>query len=286
MIEPVPQHQPARTWWQTGSHEIAKRVLSGLVLAGVVLGAIYQGGAVFGLLVAAVSVILAWEWGRVVRGIDLDMVFLASALALATAVGLAGAGFMSAAAITLGLGTVAVLVLRRRPPDILSAAGIPYIGLCAVGMIWLRGDTDGWQAVVFVFVCVWAHDTCAMLTGRSIGGPRLWPSISPRKTWAGAVGGVAASSLVGASTAVLLPGGSLLWLTILGFSLGLAAFFGDLAESALKRLGGLKNASSLIPGHGGFLDRLDGAILSFGLATLIAALVDPGSPARAVLLGP
>jgi phosphatidate cytidylyltransferase len=286
MIEPVPQQQSARTWRHPGAHEIVKRVASAVVLAGVGVAAIVLGGVVFALIVGVISLILLWEWGRVVRNAEFDHPFFASAIALTAATALAWAGQMLGAAASLGLGMLAVLALRPRPPDLLSAVGVPYIGLCVVGMIWIRSDGGGWLAVLFIFVCVWAHDTCAMVAGRSLGGPRLWPSISPRKTWVGAIGGLAASGLVGTVTALLLPTANLPWLTALGLALGLAAFLGDLAESALKRLGGLKNASSLIPGHGGFLDRLDGAILSFALATVVAAMVDAAAPARALLAGP
>ena len=124
-----------------------------------------------------------------------------------------------------------------------------------------------------------------MFTGRTFGGPRLWPQISPQKTWAGAIGGLAASVLVGGLTSLILPGTNFVWLAGLGLVIGVAAFLGDLAESALKRLGGLKNASSLIPGHGGFLDRLDGAILSFTLAAMIALLINAGEPGRGLIFG-
>ncbi len=232
-----------------------------------------------------VSLVLAWEWGRVVRRAEFDVPFTATAISLVAAIALAALGRFNLAFAALGAGTLAVALTRTSPFDWLSAAGVPYLGISAISMIWLRNGSEGVSAVLFVFACVWAHDTVAMFTGRTLRGPRLWPQVSPQKTWAGAIGGLAASALIGALAALIIPGANFVWLTGLGLIIGIAAFLGDLAESALKRLGGLKNASSLIPGHGGFLDRLDGAILSFTLAALIALMVNAGEPGRGLLFG-
>lgn len=286
MIDPMPRENAANSWRFRPSNELVKRAVSGLVLATLGIAAIWIGGWLYALLIAAVSLVLAWEWGRVVRNAEFDTIFAVTGVSLLAAILLAALGHIAAAIGTLAVGALLVALLRPNPVDWLSASGVPYLGLSAIAMIWLRAGDDGGAAVLFVFACVWAHDTFAMLTGRTFGGPRLWPQISPQKTWAGAIGGFAASALAGCLCGIFIPGTSVLWLTGLGLFIGVTAFFGDLAESALKRLGGLKNASSLIPGHGGFLDRLDGAILSFTLVALIAAFMNASDPARALMFGP
>jgi phosphatidate cytidylyltransferase len=285
MIDPMPRDEGSSPWQAGAPNELVKRAASGAVLISLVLAAVWLGGGLYILLIAAVSLVLAWEWGRVVRRAEFDVPFTATAISLVAAIALAALGRFNLAFAALGAGTLAVALTRTSPFDWLSAAGVPYLGISAISMIWLRNGSEGVSAVLFVFACVWAHDTVAMFTGRTLRGPRLWPQVSPQKTWAGAIGGLAASALIGALAALIIPGANFVWLTGLGLIIGIAAFLGDLAESALKRLGGLKNASSLIPGHGGFLDRLDGAILSFTLAALIALMVNAGEPGRGLLFG-
>ncbi len=285
MIDPMPRNEGSSPWQAGSPNELVKRAASGAVLISLVLAAVWLGGGLYILLIAAVSLVLAWEWGRVVRRAEFDVPFTATAISLVAAIALAALGRFNLAFAALGAGTLAVALTRTSPLDWLSAAGVPYLGISAISMIWLRNGSEGVSAVLFVFACVWAHDTVAMFTGRTLRGPRLWPQVSPQKTWAGAIGGLAASALIGALAAMIIPGANFVWLTGLGLIIGIAAFLGDLAESALKRLGGLKNASSLIPGHGGFLDRLDGAILSFTLAALIALMVNAGEPGRGLLFG-
>lgn len=285
MIDPMPRNEGSSPWQAGSPNELVKRAASGAVLISLVLAAVWLGGGLYILLIAAVSLVLAWEWGRVVRRAEFDVPFTATAISLVAAIALAALGRFNLAFAALGAGTLAVALTRTSPLDWLSAAGVPYLGISAISMIWLRNGNEGVSAVLFVFACVWAHDTVAMFTGRMLRGPRLWPQVSPQKTWAGAIGGLAASASIGGLAALIIPGANFVWLTGLGLIIGIAAFLGDLAESALKRLGGLKNASSLIPGHGGFLDRLDGAILSFTLAALIALMVNAGEPGRGLLFG-
>jgi phosphatidate cytidylyltransferase len=128
-------------------------------------------------------------------------------------------------------------------------------------------------------------DTAAYFSGRTIGGPKLWPAVSPKKTWAGLIGGVSGAALVGAVFPTLTGSGFSVWLAILGLVLGLIAQAGDLAESALKRHYGLKDASDLIPGHGGFMDRMDGVVTASVFAALVALAIDAYAPARALLYG-
>jgi len=116
-------------------------------------------------------------------------------------------------------------------------------------------------------------------------GPLLWPQVSPKKTWSGLVGAVGASAVIGALFSLAVSGGSAPRLAAIGAALALIAQAGDLAESALKRRFGAKDAGSILPGHGGVMDRVDGLIAAASAAALAAAAIDMLSPARALLLG-
>lgn len=285
MSEHLSQNRPASPFDRATGGELLKRVVSAVVLATIGIGATIAGPWPLAFVVSAVSALLAWEWGRLVRNCEFDDMLFVHVAALVLAIGLTAAGFVPYALLVLVAGFVAIAIRRSKEYRKLSALGVPYVGIAAVGIIWLRDSDLGLAAVLFVFACVWAHDSVAMFAGRAAGGPRLWPSVSPKKTWSGALSGLTASTLVGASASFLVPGAGIIWLAALGFVLGLAALIGDLAESSLKRLGRVKNASGLIPGHGGFLDRMDGAIASFALACLIAYLISAEAPGRALLLG-
>src|SRR5262249_12985596 len=136
-----------------------------------------------------------------------------------------------------------------------SALGVFYAGLPALALIWLRADAAlGLLAAVFVIIIVITSDTAAFLAGRLLGGPKLWPRLSPNKTWAGLIGALVASAIVGAVFSFAVPGGSSTRLAAAGAFLALVAQGGDLAESALKRRFGVKDSGALIPGHGGLMD--------------------------------
>lgn len=285
MTEHLSENRPAQPFVRPAPNELLKRVISALVLGTLGIGATVAGPWPLAIVVCAVSAVLAWEWGRLARNCEFDDTWFVHVAALLLAVSFAAAGLMQYALLTLVIGFIAIAIRRSREYRKLSALGVPYVGIAAVGIIWLRDSEQGLAAVLLVFACVWAHDSVAMLVGRAIGGPRLWPSVSPKKTWSGAIAGLTASVLVAIIFHGFVAGTELVWLAMMGLVLGIAALIGDLVESGLKRLGRVKNASGLIPGHGGFLDRLDGAVASFALACLIALCVNAEMPARAVLQG-
>lgn len=150
--------------------------------------------------------------------------------------------------------------------------GVLYALIPAVALLWTRLLPDGAAYVLWAFVVTWATDIFAYLVGRSFGGPKLAPSISPNKTWSGLAGGVIGATILGGLLAqwIGLPPPFLLAAPLFA----VAAQVGDLAESALKRRAGAKDAGSLLPGHGGVMDRLDGlvpvAVLTAALATVSA----------------
>lgn len=152
-----------------------------------------------------------------------------------------------------------------------SAIGLVYIAVPCIAIIWLRA-AFGWQTIFWLFAVVWATDIGAYFAGLGFGGPRLAPRISPHKTWSGLAGGVVCAAAVGAATAALLGLPHLPRLAFLSALLALVAQAGDLWESMVKRRFHAKDSGTLIPGHGGLLDRLDGlmaAAPAVAAATLI-----------------
>lgn len=266
--------------------DLKPRLLAGLVLAAVAFLLLALGQRPFALLVLAVSIAMCWEWGRMVRGASLDLPFFIHAIAVAFAILLSVMGMPALGIAVIAIGTIVVFALGFGTESGLSAQGVLYVGLPAVMLLWFRGDgTLGFWAVLLVVACVAATDTAAFFAGRQIGGPKLWPAVSPNKTWSGLIGGVSASAVVAIAVAQGIPGASGSRLALIGLILGVVAQAGDLAESALKRLFAVKDTSSLIPGHGGVMDRMDGIVAAAVAAGLIALGTNANAPARALLLG-
>ena len=252
--------------------EIAPRVVSAAVLAPLALAATYAGGVVFAALIVVFAFIMIWEWARLTNegrfggeGVVLVAV-VAAALAAGTVsrpitgVMIAGAGAIGAAA-----------ALRRMDAGHAdwAAAGIPYVSVPALSLIWLRAEAaNGFFVVVWLFGVVWATDVAAYFAGRRWGASLLAPTISPHKTWAGAIGGLVGALVVSAAAAPLIASSHPVALIALGGVLSIAGQIGDLFESLVKRRFGVKDTSQIIPGHGGALDRADSLIA----ATPVAAL--------------
>ncbi|MGQ0456823.1 MAG: phosphatidate cytidylyltransferase [Hyphomicrobium sp.] len=269
------------------SKELQLRVASGVAVGLVALAMAAWSPLAFAILTLAMALAMTWEWSRIVRGDGIDAVVALHALGVIAAVlltsgGMAGLGVAAAVAMAIAVGGLSV----GGGAAVLSGIGVLYTGLPVVALGWLRGDEPlGFLAVLFVLIVVVATDTAAYAAGRMIGGPRLAPAISPNKTWSGLCGGVLAAALAGALFPIVTGSGNWVWLAALGFVLGLVAQAGDLAESALKRQFGRKDASDLIPGHGGVMDRMDGVVTAAVAAALIALAIDAYAPARALLYG-
>jgi len=239
------------------------------------------------VLMFIIGVAMSWEWGRMVRGAMPDAGMIVQILAVFLVAVLSAtdrAGLCIAVAI-IGAIAVAALAFRAGKAQ-LSGVGVLYAALPVIALGWLRGDEPlGFHTTLFVLLSVIVTDVGAYASGRTIGGPRLWPRVSPNKTWSGLIGGVAAAAFAGALFSWALGTGSPRWLAILGFFLGVIAQGGDLAESALKRHFGIKDSSDLIPGHGGVMDRMDGIVTASIAAAVIAFAIDAYAPARALLYG-
>ena len=264
--------------------EVALRVASALVLAALALGATLYSPWSFLVLVMVGGGLAAWEWGQLTRGNGFDATALISAVTVAAVAVLVALGQPDLAALILAAASVAIVVTApARSEAAWSLAGLLYIALPAAALIWLRSDVAiGALALVYLFAVAWTTDTASYGAGQLIGGLKLAPSISPRKTWSGFVVGALTPALVGLAFAVALKSTSAAWLALVSVALALACQAGDLAESWVKRRFGAKDMSQLIPGHGGLLDRVDGLLFAAMLAAAIA-LRDPANPGRGLL---
>lgn len=285
--EAAPQDGTAPKLFGIISRELQLRIVSGVAVAAVAIGALWAGPLTFSLLVFGIAAAMSWEWGNIVRREGFDTAGLLHLAAIAAAAILSGIGTAGLAIAAVAAGAIAVSALLFGGGEArLSSLGVLYTGLPVVALVWLRSDDAhrGLTAVVFVLLVVAMTDIAAYATGRTVGGPKLAPGISPGKTWSGLAGGVAAAATAGAVMGHIVHGEPA-WMAFLALLLAFVAQAGDLAESALKRSYGLKDASDLIPGHGGFMDRMDGIVTAAVAAALIALIIDPYAPARAVLHG-
>ena len=271
--------------------ELSMRVYSALILISIALFLTLTSVESFALLITLFISAMAWEWGRLVRGEGLDTAFGVQIVTTAAAALATVQGCPACAVWAVIAGSFAVFLIRsadvERPQAWWSAAGVFYAGLPAVALIWIRGDPAyGWLAILYIFIIVWTTDSAAYLFGRWIGGPKLAPRISPKKTWSGLIGGAASAGLAGLAFALIVDGAFSPRLALLAIVLALISQIGDLGESAIKRTFGRKDTSGLIPGHGGVLDRIDGLLFAALAAGLLAWSIDPANPGRALLLWP
>lgn len=264
----------ARSLGTVKADPLVLRILSAAVLAPLAVWAAWVGGAFLSVLVVVAAGLMGWEWGRLTDG---GRFGVRSALVLVTevsGVALAAFGWPVAALALLAAGALTRLVSTQA--GVCAGVGTLWIGASCVALIWLAADpASGRATVLWLFALVWATDSAAYLVGRWLGGPRLAPRWSPKKTWSGAVGGAAAAGLVGLVTANILGISMLSPVCWVSLGLSVAAQAGDLAESAAKRRFGVKDTSGLIPGHGGLLDRLDGMLAA--LAALAALTLAGGA---------
>lgn len=266
--------------------DLGKRMASAVVMVPVALGCVWIGGAAFAALVALLTIGMATEWLRMCRArLGPRPVLMFAALPLA--VFMAAAGQAASAVGVLAVVTVVASVRPGGPGSSrLLPLGIPYIGLGAVALVWLRAPpilglanppAAGRGDVIILLLVVWATDIGAYVVGRAVGGPRLARRISPGKTWSGAAGGLLAGVAVGYFAADALGfAGHRPLVALLAGGIACAGQAGDLLESLLKRHFNVKDSGSLIPGHGGLLDRLDAVLVAAPAAGLLALLVGRG----------
>ncbi|HKN26377.1 MAG TPA: phosphatidate cytidylyltransferase [Roseiarcus sp.] len=266
---------PRRLGSRLGS-DLWPRVGAAVAMGLIALVIAWIGGFVFVAFWWATSVVVLGEWQRIVRCDRLIERVAIGALALALAAVFASNTWVLWAVAALAVGALAVGWLAGPASQIWAGAGALYAGALVVSLGLLRASPSyGLPAILWLFAVVWGTDVAAYFAGRLIGGPRLWPSVSPGKTWSGAVAG----AFAGAAFGLLLSGWTnridlLFWL---GLAASVVAELGDLFESALKRRFGVKDSSRLIPGHGGLMDRLDAFIAASAFGALFAAAHTEGS---------
>jgi len=276
------------------ARNFTRRLLSALVLAPIAIAAAYFGGWLFLGLCALAACVILWEWTSLVFQGTEPRLFAPGLAALLAAAGLSGERQAGAAMAVIATGALLAGGLvaawpRRYPasnPAIWGATGVVYAGTALLAPALLRGNAElGFAALLFLFAIVWATDIFAYLVGRTVGGPLLWPAVSPKKTWAGAVGGLVGGVAAGTLVAYASVGTRPVVMGVLALILSIVAQGGDLFESAVKRRFGAKDASHIIPGHGGVMDRLDGFLVAALVALLIGSLHQGmAAPARGLLV--
>jgi phosphatidate cytidylyltransferase len=270
----------AKAW-----RDLRKRFLSAIVLGPAALLCVWLGANAYTALLAIGAAILTWEWvhlcglkASALPGACVPIaVLVAGTLAVAEHSWAAWAVLL--AGFLLSWAWAERLRDRDRPgqPALRLALGVLYIGIAGLCLIELRHDNEAGRAnVLFLLLVVWASDIGAYVAGRAFGGPLLWPQLSPAKTWSGALGGLLTAMAVGSFAALHLAPGSAGRAAAVAAVLAVATQAGDLLESGIKRHFKVKDTSSLIPGHGGLLDRLDGLLAAAPAAMLLALLLGYG----------
>ncbi|AIL65726.1 Phosphatidate cytidylyltransferase [Rickettsiales bacterium Ac37b] len=203
------------------SKELVLRTISALLLAPIILFIVYQGGIVYIGTVIIIAVLMAFEWSDLLKNKYED---------------------------------------NQKALQIWKLIALVYILLPCTSLIWLRAHTNGAVIIIWLLAIVWVTDIGAYIGGNLIGGWKLCPKISPKKTWSGFVCGILAAYLVGIITSVYAHSHKPSFLIALSIVLSIYGQIGDLIESWIKRKFGVKNSGHIIPGHGGILDRVDSLV--------------------------
>ena len=251
--------------------DLGPRVASALVLGIFGLTVTIVGGPWIAGATGAAVVITSYEWTRMSEPSSLSAAFAFCVIGALGAVMAASWGhYPLAFAIMAGFGAASALRRRTVANAIETAGGVVYIGAPCVLFLALRGhEPEGAKIILALFAIIWSADAAAYFGGKLIGGPKLVPNLSPAKTWSGFATGTLAGMAAAAAFATVIGGPVALW-ALVGAALAFIGLCGDLFESLLKRRFGVKDASRVIPGHGGVLDRIDG--LMAATVTTSAAL--------------
>lgn len=244
------------------------RMIASVAMIVIASAALWLGGIAFWLLAVVIALFMMAEWSdlqhaparqkRITQySLSVPLAVMAPASLVLVVHDFFSLGLLAGAAF------FAAAVTRRS----VLGVGVVYCGLPVLALVFLRRQEEGLLWAFWALSLVWATDIGAFFSGRSIGGPKLAPRLSPNKTWAGLIGGVAAAS---ALAAILHVRYGLPWrMTLATPVLAVIAQGGDLYESWLKRRAGVKDSGNILPGHGGVLDRLDGVVPVAPLAALL-----------------
>ncbi len=247
--------------------DLGPRLGIGCIIAVIGLACVWVGGAVFLILTVMISAVMVWELVRMLdRSAPAVPLAVASGGALLVA-GLLPSGYalpLLLAPIFVGFGQLS----QHRATFSVFALMIVFAGF---GMFILR-DQFGFAWMLWLALVVIATDVMGYFAGRFIGGPRFWPRVSPKKTWSGTVAGWIGAAIVGAVfVQVTTSNYDLVGISV---AISMASQLGDIAESAVKRRMGVKDSSSLLPGHGGLFDRFDGMLGAVVFLLLVEQLID------------
>ncbi len=257
--------RPSRFDWSN----LRLRVLSAAILAPLALAAVWAGGVWFLLVVWGAIGLLALEWATmsapetpIRAGVVMALMLLVAAVAVKI-------GYFKSAWLAVAAGGVVVwavaMIWRRDDGPLHEAFGMLYLGVPMVSLLWLRSGGQGRDWTLMLLAATWSADIGAYAGGSLLGGPKLWPQISPKKTWSGFGVGILAAMAAAEVVAFAMPGQGgppAAWAWAAGLVVGLGTMAGDLCESMLKRGFGVKDSGSIIPGHGGLLDRVDGLMFA------------------------
>ncbi|MFN3656392.1 MAG: phosphatidate cytidylyltransferase [Pseudolabrys sp.] len=270
----------------SGPSNLLLRIASAAVLAPVALVAAWLDDWLFALFWTAAAVAVLWEWIALVAGPARKPTFSASGSAMVAAGVVAWLHRPIAALLLIGLGALAAGIFAPRERRLWVTAGIGYAGVLLLAPVILRDDLQyGFAAIVFLFAIVWTTDIAAYFAGRAFGGPKLCPAISPKKTWSGAIAGAFGATIAGVLVVRWFGSFNPIAVGVIALFLSAVSQLGDLLESWIKRRFGAKDASHLIPGHGGVMDRLDG-FWAAAFAACVIGLLRGGldAPARGLLV--
>ena len=259
---------PAAT---SDSRNLVMRIAVAAVLIPFAVATAWAGGWLWSTLVTLAAIGLFVEWLAIVGLAGVTRVMVPGVTALAVAGICLAVNRLDTALVVLGVGLAAVAAIAPERRN-WTAAGFLYAAAAQIASVLLRLDpVKGFAALMFVLLIVWVTDSGGYFAGRGIGGPKLWPRVSPKKTWAGAIGGLAASLAVAAGF-VMFDLGRMGPLLLISGALSAVSQLGDLFESAVKRRFGVKDSSHIIPGHGGLMDRLDGFVAAVFVAAVFGFL--------------
>jgi phosphatidate cytidylyltransferase len=248
------------------------RVASATVMITVTFSCAWFGGIGWAILAAFVMGGIAYEWGRMIS----PAATLLWARAIVAAIcGVCFVMLPRAYEAVAAFGFFLTLIGWSKKAGFWAIVGTLYLAACGWALAGLRGSDEAGRTLLFgLFSIVWATDSAAYACGRAFGGPKLFPAISPNKTWSGSIGGTLAGILAGVLYSQLSHTDIVAW-AMIGWVLAIACQGGDLLESLAKRYFGIKDASGVIPGHGGILDRLDGHLSAASILVFLI-LVVPG----------
>lgn len=247
--------------------DLGPRIASAAVMIAIALMGIWLGGLVFAVMVAAICGLMVWELIRMVApgkpGTAVQLALLGAVAVLLA--------MLVPPAFALPLVIAPAIVAARQTQDEKPVVAGYTALICVAGLslFWVREELNiGW--IFWLIILVVVSDVLGYFAGKTFGGPKFWPAISPKKTWSGTVAGWIAAAIVGAAFLTVLPGGP--WLVLLSIAASFASQMGDIAESAVKRRVGVKDSSGLIPGHGGIFDRFDGMLGASVLVLIVMEL--------------